>query len=68
MIKFMQWFWSNISFTNWTFENRKLAPLLTILRKLLLIPFLYVIACIYCLTLILYNFSTDEAADFWDTI
>jgi hypothetical protein len=67
MKNFIMWFWTNINFRKWTFEDRKLNNPLAILRKIVLLPIMYIMLCLYAIMLIIYNFGTYEALEFWES-
>lgn len=59
----LKWFWSNINFRKWTFEGRKLANPVSIIRKVIVFPFLYAGVILYCLLIALFEFSIDAGIE-----
>ena len=56
-------FWINFNFRKWTFEGRKLANPITIIRKIMVFPFLYLAVILYCILVALFEFSIDAGID-----
>jgi hypothetical protein len=63
MFNFIKWFWTNISFRNWTFEGRKLSHPITITRKIIIFPFLFASVIIYCITVAIFEFDIQSGLD-----
>lgn len=56
-------FWINFNFRKWTFEGRKLANPISIIRKIMVFPFLYLAVILYCILVALFEFSIDAGIE-----
>jgi hypothetical protein len=59
MLEFIKRFWVSLSIKNWTFENRRLANPVTIIRRLVFLPIVFITKWIY-LFAILCGWGIDE--------
>lgn len=62
----LKWFWTNINFRKGTFEGRKLANPITIIRKVIVLPFLYTAIIVYCILVTLFDFSIESGIDVYN--
>ena len=59
----LKWFWANIDFRKGTFGGRQLANPFTIIRKIIVFPFLFIAVIIYCLLIALFDWSIESGIE-----